>query len=165
MDRTIIRLKGEEGGDDDGDDPMAMSAATGDGGGDDDLLSGKGLEIVALESSSLDTQKVTAMIADSCNESCPSYLSNLNWFLLLGGVAKFGARLAARDSPPKATIVRGLVEILCMVAEVVSSGEVVVLLRDTLTNLEKYVAGVPSDDLKRSPENRAALFSAMDHVR
>lgn len=150
----------EDGGGGDNDDPMVSGGA-----GEDEICSGKGgWENRMMEACLLDPQKVKAMFDDGYEETCPHYLSNLNWFLCLGGVEKIGARLVARP-PPKATVVRGLVEILCMVAEVVSNDQVVMLLRDTLTNLDAYIASVSSEDLKRSPENRNSLFGAMDHVR
>lgn len=112
----------------------------------------------------LDVYKVKLMFDDGYDETCPHYLSNLNWFVWAGGIEKFGTRLTSRP-PPKATIVRGLVEILCTIAEVVSNNLVGKILKATLDNLEVYLAGVSRDDLKRSPENRAALFGAMDHIR
>lgn len=173
------RREGGNGGDDedDDDDPMMSGGEGGGGGGGGDGSScpggkgwgdgngnGNGNRNRMMGACLLDAHKVKAMFDDGYNETCPHFLSNLNWFLCLGGVEKVGARLAARP-PPKAPIVRGLVEILCMVAEVVSNDQVLMLLRGTLTNLEAYIAGVSSEDLKRSPENRTALFGAMDHVR
>lgn len=39
------------------------------------------------------------------------------------------------------------------------------ILRMTRSRLETYLEEVSPEDLKRSPETRAALFGAMDHVR
>lgn len=39
------------------------------------------------------------------------------------------------------------------------------ILRMTRSRLETYLKEVSPEDLKRSPETRAALFGAMDHVR
>ena len=47
-------------------------------------------------------------------QTCLYYLSNLNWFVCMDGVAALGGRLTAKP-PVKATIVRGLVEMLCAV--------------------------------------------------
>lgn len=47
-------------------------------------------------------------------KTCLIYLSNVNWFVFLGGVGALCTRLAAVP-PPKSSIVRGLVEMLCVV--------------------------------------------------
>ena len=51
------------------------------------------------------------------------------------------------------------------VAEVMPNELAEKILRQTRSNLDVYIKGVSNDDLKRSPENRAALFGAMDHIR
>ncbi|CAN0052138.1 unnamed protein product, partial [Ectocarpus sp. 12 AP-2014] len=157
---------GGGGGEGGGDDPVISAddeeEEEEDDDGDDGNLSERSWESKMMQPL-LDLQKVKQLFEDCYGETCPHYLSSLNWFLCIGGVEKFEARLTAKP-PPKATFVRGLVEILCMVAEVVSDATALKILNETLTNVRAYVAGVSSDDLKRSPENRAALFSAMDFI-
>lgn len=63
------------------------------------------------------------------------------------------------------TILVILAVIIVQVAEVLPNDDAEDILRMTRSRLETYLKEVSPEDLKRSPETRAALFGAMDHVR
>lgn len=64
-----------------------------------------------------------------------------------------------------ALLVRVFLVSRSQVAEMVPNDVSENILKETRANLEAYLKGVKMDDLKRSPETRAALFGAMDSMR